>query len=64
MRAILHVAPFLLACVACMGQPRQLFNGRNLDGWAFLGRNVNQLKNGTPGFVVENGGRMPVWHRR
>ncbi len=49
MRAILRLTPFLLVCAACMGQSRQLFNGKNLDGWAFL------ADDRTPGFVVEDG---------
>src|SRR5262249_26292808 len=48
-------------------QPRQLFNGKDLDGWAFLGREGPAEP---VGFTVENGmirtvlGKGMLWYTR
>ncbi len=45
---------FLVAASAAAAE-RQLFNGKNLDGWKIMPRHENIADDGRPGFVVEKG---------
>ncbi len=56
----------LLAVAPLGAQTKQIFNGKNLDGWAFLGRDP-----GTQGFAVNNGlletatgGKGMLWYTK
>ncbi|MFN3326571.1 MAG: DUF1080 domain-containing protein [Bryobacteraceae bacterium] len=55
----------VIACPLLAQQPRQLFNGKNLDGWEFLARAGQPV-----GFTVEDGllrtveGKGMLWYTR
>jgi len=49
------IALLLLAAAPLAGADRQLFNGRDLDGWARIPRHEGAPAGQKPGFVVEGG---------
>jgi 3-keto-disaccharide hydrolase len=54
----MSISIFLLALAASLpaaAAPRQLFNGRDLNGWARIPRHENAPADQLPGFKVENG---------
>lgn len=46
-----------VSAIACFGaaETKQLFNGKNVDGWARIPRHENAPPDQQPGFKVENG---------